>query len=87
MTLFAFRGVKSHEWTFYDPITVDYHLRHDESCIYSLILNKAGILMSKWYAIQVEENSLIYQSVISPTLLEMRIICSFVRKLPLSVKS
>ncbi len=43
--------------------------------------------MSKWYAIQVEENSLIYQSVISPTLLEMRIICSFVRKLPLSVKS
>jgi hypothetical protein len=22
MTLFAFRGVKSHEWTFYDPINV-----------------------------------------------------------------
>jgi len=23
MTFFAFRGAKSHEWTFYDPINVD----------------------------------------------------------------
>ncbi len=23
MTLFAFRGVKSHEWTFYDPILIE----------------------------------------------------------------
>ncbi len=24
MTFFAFRGVKSHGWTFYDPITISY---------------------------------------------------------------
>ncbi len=23
MTLFTFRGVKSHEWTFYDPVKID----------------------------------------------------------------
>jgi hypothetical protein len=23
MTLFTFRGVKSHEWTFYDPFKLD----------------------------------------------------------------
>jgi hypothetical protein len=26
MTLFAFRGVKSHEWIFYDPIKIDPNL-------------------------------------------------------------
>ncbi len=43
--------------------------------------------MSKWYAIQVQGENLIYQDVILLTFLMVRIICSFVRKLPLSIKN